>query len=272
MNFGPVVFTQVINSYLPEPHASLLNGILFGVSLKTTKAFYQQLKISGLLHIVVLSGMNITLLSSVVAQATIFFGKRLSLLITILTIIFFILFVGIQAPIIRAGVMGILTLVAILTGRKTYVLWFLFISLLPVSLLHLFYPKKITLLSSLLSYGATLGIILFGQSKQTKPKNQWEKLKDNIKKELQPSLAAQLFTAPIIFIYFKQISLIAPLSNLLVAPMIAPLMVLGFLTAILGKINYFLGLIPAYICYGILTYLIWIIEWLSKLPLAFIQF
>jgi competence protein ComEC len=271
MSLGPSIFTQVINSYLPEPHASLLNGILFGISLKTTKTFYQQLKITGLLHIVVLSGMNITLLSSVVAQATLFFGKQLSLLITILTIIFFILFVGIQAPIIRAGVMGILTLVAILTGRKAYALWFLFISLIPVYLLHIFFPKKITLLSSLLSYGATLGIILFGQSKQTKPKNQWEKLKNNIKKELRPSFAAQLFTVPIIFIFFKQISLIAPLSNLLVAPMIAPLMIFGFLTAILGKINYFLGLFPSYICYGILTYMIWIIEWLSKLPFAFIQ-
>jgi len=272
MNFGPSIFTQVINNYLPEPHASLLNGILFGISLKTTKLFYHQLKITGLLHIVVLSGTNLTLLSSIVSQITLFLGKRLSALITILTIIFFILFVGIQAPIIRAGVMSILTLVAILTGRKAYALWFLFLSLLPLSLLHFFFPKKITLLSSLLSYGATLGIILFGQPKEVKPKNQWEKLNLAIKKELKPSLAAQLFTAPIIFIYFKQISLIAPLSNLLVAPLIAPLMIFGFLTAILGKINYFLGLIPAYICYGILTYMIWVIELLSKLPFAFVQF
>jgi hypothetical protein len=47
------IFTSVINSYLPEPHASLLNGILFGVSLKASKTFFEQLKIVGLLHIVV---------------------------------------------------------------------------------------------------------------------------------------------------------------------------------------------------------------------------
>ena len=96
----PKIFTNVINYYLPEPHASLLNGILFGINLKTTKEFYEQLKIVGLLHLVVLSGINITLLASIVTQTTQFFSKRVSILITMLTIIFFVLFVGIQAPIL----------------------------------------------------------------------------------------------------------------------------------------------------------------------------
>src|SRR3989338_7261226 len=110
----PSIFTSVINSYLPEPHASLLNGILFGVSLKASNSFYHQLKITGLLHIVVLSGMNITLLSAITAQITSYFGKWVSTLLTILIVIIFIIFVGPKAPIIRAGIMGILTLVSII--------------------------------------------------------------------------------------------------------------------------------------------------------------
>ena len=231
---GPEIFTSVINNYLPEPHSSLLNGILFGIDLKASHEFYQQLKVVGLLHLVVLSGMNITLLAGFTTVFTGFFSKRISLLITILIIILFILFVGPKAPIVRAGIMGI----------------------------AIFFPKWLTSLSLLLSYGATLGIILFGY---TSSKNQlW--------KELKVSFAAQIFTAPLIFIYFRQISLISPVSNLLVAPTITPLMIFGFLTAILGKINYFLGLAPAYICYGILTYLVWIVDKLSQLPFAFFQF
>ncbi|MFH0979760.1 MAG: ComEC/Rec2 family competence protein [Candidatus Roizmanbacteria bacterium] len=257
--FSPSFFTSVINNYLHEPQASLLNGIIFGVNLKTTKIFYQQLKIVGLLHIVVLSGMNITILAVIIGSLTSFFGKQTSILITILTIILFILFVGPQAPIVRAGFMGLLTLVAILTGRKNLVLYSLFLSIIFIAIV---FPRWLTTISLFLSYGATLGIIFFGQ---TTSKNQlW--------KELKVSLAAQLFTTPIIFVYFKQISLIAPLSNVLVAPIIPPLMIFGFLTAILGKINYFLGIIPAYICYGLLTYMVWIIEMLSKIPLVFIQF
>jgi len=94
----PKIFTTVINHYLPEPHASLLNGILFGINLKTTKEFYEQLKIVGLLHLVVLSGINITLLASIVTQTTQFFSKKVSILITILTIIFFLFFLLVFKP------------------------------------------------------------------------------------------------------------------------------------------------------------------------------
>jgi competence protein ComEC len=257
--FTPSIFTSVINSYLPEPHASLLNGIIFGINLKTTKEFYQQLKIVGLLHLVVLSGINITLLSSMVSSLTKFLSKQLSTLITILTIILFVIFVGPQAPIVRAAFMGLLTHVAILTGRKNYTLYALFLSFI---FILIFWPDWIKTISLQLSYGATLGIIFFGQTK----------LNNYLWKNIKLTLAAQIFTAPIIFIYFKQISLISPLSNLLVAETIPVLMVFGFLTTILGKISFFLGYIPSLFCYGILSYLVFVIEFLSKLPFVFIQF
>lgn len=256
---SPSIFTSVINNYLPEPQSSLLNGILFGINLRVTKTFYEQLKVVGLLHIVVLSGINITILAAIVGSVTNFFSKRMSLLITILIVILFIIFVQPKAPIVRAGFMGILTLVAIVYGRKTTVLYSIFLSLIFIGI---FFPKWLTSVSLLLSYGATLGIIFFGQTTSTN----W------LWKELKVTLAAQLFTVPIIFIFFKQISLIAPISNVLVAPLIAPLMIFGLLTAVLGKISFLLGLIPAYICFGLLSYMVWVIEFLSKLPFVFVQF
>src|SRR3989338_3600844 len=256
---SPAIFTNVINSYLPEPEASLLNGIIFGVNLKTTKEFYQQLKIVGLLHLVVLSGINITLLSAMISSSTKFLSKRLSTLITILSIILFVIFVGPQAPIIRAAFMGLLTHVAIVTGKKNYTLYALFLSLI---FILIFWPGWLKTVSLQLSYGATLGIVLFGQTQS----------KNFIVKNLRLTLAAQIFTVPIIFLYFKQISLISPLANLLVAETIPPLMVFGFLTAILGKISYFLGYIPSLVSYGILSYLVWIIETLAKIPFMFVQF
>ena len=257
--FTPSIFTNVINSYLPEPHASLLNGIIFGVNLKTTREFYQQLKVVGLLHLVVLSGINITLLSSMISSSTKFFSKQLSTLITILTIILFVIFVGPQAPIIRAAFMGLLTHVAIITGRKNYTLYAFFLSLV---FILIFWPDWLKTVSLHLSYSATLGIILFGQGQSN----------NYIIKNLRLTLAAQVFTVPIIFFYFKQISLISPLANLLVAETIPVLMVFGFLTAILGKISYFLGYIPSLLCFGILSYLVWVIEILAKLPFIFLQF
>lgn len=257
---SPQVFTSVINTYLPEPQASLLNGILFGIDLKTAKVFYEQLKMVGLLHIVVLSGINITILATVITSLTIFLGRMISILITILTIIIFIVFVGPKAPIVRAGFMGILTFTAIIYGRKTIALYCLFLSAIFIAL---FWSEWLTTVSFQLSYGATLGIILFGKT-DSKANIIW--------KELKPSLAAQVFTVPIIFLYFKQISLIAPLANLLVAFIIPLIMIFGFLTAILGKISFWLGLIPAYICYGILSYVVFVVEMLSKIPFVYFRF
>lgn len=261
------IFTTVINSYLPEPHASLLNGIIFGSPIKVLPQFYSQVKTVGLLHMVVLSGTNITILSAITASFTLFLGKRISCLITILTIILFILFVGPQAPSIRSGFMSMLTLVAILTGRKAIALYLLFLSAILTGIVGVIHPGWVKSLSFQLSFGATLGIILLGE-KLVKNNS----VRSVVMKELRPTLSAQIFTVPIIFLYFKEISLIAPLSNILTAPIIPPLMIFGFLTAILGKVHFILGLIPSYICFGLLHYMITVIELLSKVPFAYVKF
>jgi competence protein ComEC len=262
-------FTEVINSYLPEPHASLLNGIIFGVNLKTNKEFIMELKRVGLTHIVVLSGMNITILVSIISVLTSKLSKKLATLISIISVIIFILFVGIQAPIVRAAFMSILTLVAIIYGRKTFALYTLALSGIFSLLLK---PQWLTSISFHLSYAATLGLILFAHQDTNVHKGETRgSLLNYCKSELKTSMAAQAFTVPLIFLYFKQISFIAPLSNLLVSWLITPLMIFGFITAILGKIAPILGMIPSYICYVLLSYLIIVIHFLSGLPFIFFQ-
>lgn len=256
-------FTSVLNAYLPEPHASLLNGILFGVNLKTSKVFFEEIRQVGLLHLVVLSGTNITILSSIIGSLTKKFSKPISILINILIIILFTLFVGVKAPILRAAIMSIITLVAILYGKKSAALYSLFISFV---LILLFKPAWIGTISLQLSYGASLGIILFGTVYERKEGNFLEKIQSALWKELKPSLAAQIFTAPLIFFWFKQISFIAPISNVLVSFLIGPLMAFGFLASVLGSVHPYLGIVPAYICYGLLSYMIFVIKLLSRIP------
>lgn len=267
---NPSIFTSIINSYLPEPQASLLNGIIFGIDLKSTRTFYQAIKEVGLLHIVVLSGINITILTAIIGNVTIKLGRKVSTIVSILSILIFIVFVGPKPPIVRAGVTGIIALVAIIYGRKKIALYSLLISAIFIAI---FWPSWITTISFQLSYTATLGIILFGHPKyHKKVENLYQYLQKKAWEELKPCLAAYFFTLPIIFINFRQLSLIAPLSNLLISFIIAPLMIFGFLTAVLGKINFILGIIPALVCYGILSYLVFVIETLAKIPFGFIQF
>ncbi len=158
--------TSLTNSYFHEPHASLLNGILLGRQLFVTQTFYDQLKQVGLIHIVVLSGMNITMVSAIVLSSLIpLLGRRIATIITIAIIIGFILFVGAEAPVVRAGIMGILALIGILYGRKTLMVWLLFLSGL---IMVLFNHEWLTSISFQLSFAATLGIILFGSGEHEK--------------------------------------------------------------------------------------------------------
>lgn len=266
---NPDIFTSVINSYLPEPHASLLNGILFGINLTNVKDFYEELKIVGLLHLVVLSGINITLLGSMIGLITKSFSKIFSVTITIVVIVLFILFVGAKPPIVRAGFMGVLTLVSIVYGRKAMALYLLLLSAIFIGI---FWPDWLSTISFQLSYGATLGIILLGQAKIKKVSGIIPKLKQEFLRELKTTVSAQVLTVPIIFFYFKQVSLISPIANILIAFTIPPLMVFGFLAAVLGKIHFIFGIIPAIICYGILSYIVWVVEFLSKLPFVYFSF
>jgi|SRR3989338_10460710 len=265
---SPSFFTSVINGYLAEPYSSLLNGMLFGIQSKMQQELYLELKTVGLLHMIVLSGTNITILSSMISALTKQFSKKLSILITALTIILFVLFVRPQAPIVRAACMSILTMVAIVIGRKRTPLYILFFTFV---LQFIFFPQWVSKLSFQLSYAATLGIILFAKKEIIRPHSLHGKISQAIRQDLRISLSAQVFTAPLIFFHFKEISLIAPVSNLLVSFMVAPIMFIGLLTVIFGKISYVLGVVPSYLAYGMLKYMMIVIELLSRLPFAFIH-
>lgn len=288
-------FTGLINSYLPEPHTSLLNGILLGRDLFVPYSFNQKLKVVGLVHIVVLSGMNITMLSGMILQSMIpIIGRKFATMLAILAIIGFITFVGIEPPIIRAGIMGILSLIGLLFGRKTIAIYTLILTSI---IMILIWREWLTSISFQLSFGATLGIILFGnvapeeQKKSHPDPAKWEKdpekrtvffafaqndkviiIKDFIAEELRISFAAQFFTLPIIFFYFRQVSFISPIANLLVGWTIAPVMILGILTIAFGMINWHAGFVVSWLCYGLLEWIIWVVENLSKVPYASVTF
>lgn len=245
---------QILNGYFPEPNLSLMKGILFGISIDSSGYFYEQIKKVGLLHLVVASGTNISVVIAIIGTFLARFGKRFSVLISILFIIFYIYLISPQAPSIRAAFMGILTLVGFIYGRENLAMMGLFLSLIFIGL---FYPRWLTSMSLYLSYGATIGMLMFGRNSNG---SSW------LKREIVTTLSAQIFTTPIIFVYFSQISLISPIGNLLVSFLIPPLMVFGFITVILGSINYNLGYVFATICYGITAYIVSVINFLANLP------
>ncbi len=260
-------FTGIINAYLPEPHATILNGIVFGRSIADQYELYEMVKRTGLLHIVVLSGMNITILSIIISNATVRLGKNLSLVLLTILIAFFVILVTPQAPIVRAVIMCYVTMVAFVMQRAIKPIVALFVSAITIGI---FWPEWITSISFLLSFFSTLGIILF-LSNGHENINIDNHLKRLVGDDLKTSFAAQIMTVPLIWLYFQEISFIAPFSTLLVAPFIAPLMIMTFIAVFLGSIHFALGYIPGLICFGITSVILTIIELLAKIPYIFFK-
>jgi competence protein ComEC len=247
--------TSVIAHILPEPHAGLLSGILFGSKATLSKDLLDALTTTGTLHIVALSGMNISILADI--SITTFLrmtSRRVASLATVLIIIGFVWFVGVSASVVRAAIMGSLTLLAVLFGRPA---WSIFSFALTVGIMLLWKPSWIGDLSFQLSALATLGIILFGK-----------KQKNFIQDALQTTLSAQVFTIPLILFVFRRISLVSPLTNVLIGWVIAPLTGIGMAAAFFGWIWLPLGVVFGWVSWVLLEYLIFMVEWTAKLPFS----
>ncbi len=263
-------FISILNSLLPEPQASLLNGILFGFRASIPKLFYNALITTGTLHIIALSGMNISILASLTAKSTMFLGRKASSILTLCLIVLFVLFVGPSPSVVRAAIMSSLSLIAIYFGRQD---WGVLGLVLAAGIMLLYDFSLIKNLSFQLSFLATLGIILANRKGERQYKaGLINRFKYWFRENLKLTFSAQLFTLPIILYNFHRISLIAPIANLAIEWAIQPIMVLGFLTAIFGWLWQPLGIIPAWFTLVPLTYLITVVEWLAKVPGASISF
>lgn len=274
-------FTFLYKQLLPEPHAGLLSGILFGTKENLPPNLYQDLLTTGTLHIVALSGMNISILTVLISNSLLWYvSRKISSLLTIVLIIGFILFVGPSPSVIRAGIMASLTLIAIILGRQSWSLFFLFAA--GLGMLS-FRPSLMLDVSFQLSFLATLGLILFGSTIQDKNTFDYKRRYHSpfasliihitalLQQQLRITLAAQVFTLPVILFTFHRVSIVSPLSNVLIGWSIAPLMVAGALTGMLAIISRPLATPFSWITWLFLEFIIRVIEVTAAIPFASIS-
>ncbi len=233
------------------------------------RVFYQALIDTGTLHVIALSGTNISILINLMGKGTLVSGRKASSILTICLIVLFVLLVGPSSSVIRASLMGSLSLIAIYFGRREWGLLSLVFTALTMLLFKFSLMKD---LSFQLSFVATFGIILANSKRERQPGKVFpDRLIYLFKENLRMTLSAQVFTLPIILYNFHRVSLIAPLANLLTGWVVQPIMALGLLTSVIGWVYLPLAIIPSWIVWIPLTYFILIIEWLSKVPGASIS-
>ncbi len=249
---------NTIDKSLSPPQSGILSAILLGNKQELSKEFKEKLNIAGIRHITAISGMHIVILSSILLSLGIGLGLYRGQAFYFATsfLWLFILMVGFQPSAIRAGIMGSVFLLAEKLGRQKTADRTLFLTagvMLAINPSLLRYS-----IGFQLSFLATLGIIYLMapiHSILNKIMEGVQLLPQSVIGLLSMSFAAQIFVLPVLVYHFGQFSIISPLTNLLVVPLLPFLMGAGFLFIILGSIWWPLGFIFLFPVWLMLTYI-----------------
>jgi competence protein ComEC len=219
---------------VPEPMAGLASAILVGRRDRVSREVTESFTATGLSHVVAISGWNIALIGAVIGGllSALGFGRRQRTVAIVVALGAFTLLAGGGASVVRAALMGGVALVAREMGRPGtaaaalgLATWSLLV-LDPAMATDIGFQLSVAATAGLLAWGSRLAGWLLGP--RPGPLRRW------LGESLGVSLAAQAATLPLVLFHFGRLSLVSPLANLVVAPIVAPAMLVGALCLVAG--------------------------------------
>ena len=262
----------------PDPEASLLAGILLGVDTGLPQNLQQAFKDTGTAHIIAISGFNIAIIAGLFI--TLFsrtLGQTRGAITAIIGITLYTFLVGADAAVVRAAIMGTLSILARLFGRRNTGLNALVITALAMTLINPNIPWDV---GFQLSFFATLGLILYAEPFQNWAVNLItrftnpglaQKLARPVSEYILFTLAAQLTTLPIMAYHFRQISLVSLIANPFILPVQPAVMILGGLALLLSFVWIPLGSLAALVAWPFTAYTIRVVELFGRIPYGVIS-
>ena len=273
-----------LDALLSEEDSGVLKAMLLGDKSGMTeeiKGLYQR---TGIAHIVAVSGLHISLWGMAICRLL----KRLHIplalanFISFLFVVLYGMMTGSQASAIRSVIMFSLYLLAPVVNRTYDMLTAMMLS---AAVLLMFRPAYVFYSGFLLSFGAVSGISLFMpwltelysppaniDDIILKEKNNMQKISDQIirfiRVSIMTSLSVSLFSLPIQLCFFYTFSVYSVFLNLLIAPFVSALMILGMVGAVLDSFLPTLACIPLQICHIILAFYEKLCLFFDRLPLA----
>jgi len=261
------IVLEQIRTILPEPHAGFLNGLLFGSKDGLPEDVLENFRISGITHIIAISGYNITLIITITLSLLCFLPRKKRLIISAIFIFVFTVFVGAEASVVRASIMGLISLLALFTGRTSSISTTLLISAFFMVLFN--YRVLIYDVGFQLSFLATIGLVyvspLIEKYFQVVPEF------FAIRESLILTLSAQITALPIILYNFGNLSLVSPLANITCLPFIPISMFFGFIACLLSFISIKLATFVSLGAYLSMSSVLFISKTLAKIPFSEIQ-
>lgn len=257
-------FMGNINKIISPPERDLANGLILGARGGFDTEMKNEFISTGTIHVVALSGYNITIVSeNVMKFLGLFLSQTISIIFGIVVIILFIIMTGAQATAIRAGIMASIVLLARLTGRTAQAGRILVIA----GLLMITYDLRVvTDMSFQLSFLATFGILFI-----TPKVMKWVSfmpMRFKLRETVATTLGATIAVLPIILFSTGVLSIVSLPANILILPIIPYTMLFSFLTGIVGFISSTLAVPFAFISNLLLSYILFVVHFFASLPFA----
>jgi competence protein ComEC len=256
-----------------DPEASLLAGILLGIDSGLPAPLQQAFKDTGTAHIIAISGFNIAIIAGVfIFLFSRLVGPRRGALLAVLGIASYTFLVGAAPAVVRAAIMGMLSLFAVQVGRRQMgILTLAFVA----ALMALWNPQYLWDAGFQLSFFATLGLILYGTPLQAAaerflgryfPPTRAARFAGILAGVILLTFAAQITTLPILAYHFQQISLVSFLANPFILPAQPAVMILGGLAVFVSLFLFPLGRVLAFAAWPLTAYTIRMVEFFDTLP------
>ena len=265
---------------LEEPLAGLSQGIVTGRRGALQPGLRDDLKATGLSHLVVISGSNVTLLAVlVVAGSAWAVGRRRAIWLAIVVVGLYTAFVGADAPVVRAAIMGTLLLLAGASGRRGAAEPAI---ALAAALMVAIQPGTIDDLSFQLSFAATAALAAVAEPARLRTmsalgldlleRTPGVRLQLALLETAIMTVAAVAATLPLIALHFGRISLVALPANLLVAPLFTLIFLGSLATSLAGAIGGGLGQATGWLLAWLpLSWFVAVAEGAASLPFASAQ-
>lgn len=256
---------DTINGTLTDEEGNLLLAILLGDKDKLSEDIQESFKTSNLSHMLAVSGAHVSYIIlglTYVLQNSII-GKKNEKIVCIIFLLAFMAITNFTPSVTRACIMAILTLFSSIIYRKSDV----YTNISVVALITLiFNPYSLLDLGFQLSYGGTIGIIIFIKRIQEKKSN--SKVINYIKQMALVSIYANIIIIPIMMYHFNTVSFTFIISNIMASPILGIIVITGFLFIIASITVKPLTRLIAIFIKPILSILIKISQICSKLPFS----
>ena len=257
-------FLEKVNLAISKPENLLMDGLILGDKSQFSQDFTQKFVNTGTIHIVALSGYNVTIVAEWIMKLFAFLPINLGIALGIFAILLFIIMTGANSTAIRAGVMAVLALVARWTGSNYDVARAMILAVVFMIILN---PYVLVFdVSFQLSFLATIGVVFL--TPRIEKYFLWVTKKFELRDIVSVTCATYIFVMPFILYQMGNLSLVALPANVLVLPFIPFTMLLGFITGFAGFIWYIFAVPIGFLSFILLHYELGVINFFAGLPFA----